>query len=63
VGKSDDETWQDRLDVLVLDAIDGLKKRQLVDIDDERSGAVSSTEFGEMMSKVQINQSPSSFLD
>jgi ATP-dependent DNA helicase HFM1/MER3 len=59
MGKSDDETWQDRLDALVIDAIDGLKKRQLVSIDDERSGAVSSTEFGETMSKVYTNQSRS----
>jgi hypothetical protein len=51
LGKSDGQTWQDRLDALVLEAVQGLQKRELVECNDS-SGSLVATSFGETMSKV-----------
>jgi hypothetical protein len=52
LGKDDRETWQDRLDALVLEAVEGLQQRGLIELNPEADGALISTAFGETMSKV-----------
>jgi hypothetical protein len=56
MGKNDNETWRDRLDTLVLEAARGLRQRGLVEFNEEDGGTLSSTQFGETMSKVCLHR-------
>lgn len=51
IDKESDQTWQARIDELVLNSIAALKKSQLLECEEELGG-LSSTEYGDIMSKV-----------
>lgn len=53
---SQEQPWEDGLDNLISKCIDDLKDAELVTFVEGRSGALRSTEFGEIMSKVRILQ-------
>ena len=50
IGKEGDQTWDQRMDDMVAESIEELRKDQLVERDEDDS--LSSTEYGEIMSKV-----------
>ena len=50
IGKEGNQTWEQRMNHMVAESIDTLKKDQLVAQEDD--DALSSTEYGEIMSKV-----------
>lgn len=50
LDKASDQTWQNRLDGLVASSISELQKYDLVT--DNGPGGFTSTEYGEIMSKV-----------
>lgn len=52
LGKDDDQTWEERIDALIEQSVTKLKDTELIEGDD--NGALSSTEFGDIMSKVCI---------
>jgi ATP-dependent DNA helicase HFM1/MER3 len=52
MGLGDNETWRHRLDGIILETTKELRDKRLVDFVDEESGSISSTQFGETMSKV-----------
>lgn len=52
MGLGDNETWRHWLDSIILETTKELRDRRLVDFVDEESGSISSTQFGETMSKV-----------
>lgn len=53
VGKNDDQTWEERMDDLVLQSVQRLKETQLVEYSDsDPKGRLTSTEFGDIMTKV-----------
>ncbi|KAI1794643.1 P-loop containing nucleoside triphosphate hydrolase protein [Ganoderma leucocontextum] len=53
--KEGNKTWQERMDELVMESITTLTQADLVDLDAEDS-ALSSTEYGDIMSKFYIRQ-------
>jgi ATP-dependent DNA helicase HFM1/MER3 len=53
LGKEDDQTWEERVDDLVLGSIEKLESTQLV-MHAKKSGTLSSTDYGDIMSKVYI---------
>lgn len=54
IGKNEDETWQGKLDELVVQSVMKLKETELVEYDSEGDGEMCSTEYGDIMSKVCI---------
>lgn len=54
LGKEDNQTWEERVDEMVMQSINKLQETQLVDYDatEGRAGGLASTEFGDIMSKV-----------
>ena len=53
IGKNAEQTWEEKLDEMVLITIQELHKSQLISIMGEGdSGELSATEYGEIMSKV-----------
>jgi ATP-dependent DNA helicase HFM1/MER3 len=52
IGKSDGETWQEKIDQLVLQSVKKLKETELVEYDSGGDGELCSTEYGDIMSKV-----------
>jgi ATP-dependent DNA helicase HFM1/MER3 len=52
IGKDDRQSWQDRMDSIVMDSIEQLRETELVTYS-PRDGELSSTEFGDIMSKVK----------
>lgn len=52
IGKEGNQTWQERVDDMVMESIKRLKENQLVESPDDNSSALSSTEYGDIMSKV-----------
>ncbi|KAA1469394.1 P-loop containing nucleoside triphosphate hydrolase protein [Dentipellis sp. KUC8613] len=52
IGKQNDQTWQQRVDDMVLQSIEGLRSAGLLAEAEEGSEALSSTEYGDIMSKV-----------
>lgn len=56
VAKALNQTWQERLDEMVMSSIDKLKKSELVT--DGQDGSLEPTEFGGIMSKVSFSSHP-----
>ena len=52
IGKVDNQTWQERIDAMVMESIERLKENQLVESSADDQLTLSSTEFGDIMSKV-----------
>ncbi|KAF8077800.1 Sec63 Brl domain-containing protein [Lyophyllum atratum] len=59
LGKEVDQTWEERVDDLVMQSVDKLRETQLVETSTEGAGAeeLISTEYGDIMSKFYIRQS------
>lgn len=51
VTKTEYQTWEDRIDDMVLDGVEKLQKSQLVKRAEEEASDLASTDFGEIMSK------------
>ncbi|KAH9950191.1 P-loop containing nucleoside triphosphate hydrolase protein [Amylocystis lapponica] len=56
IGKENDQTWQDRIDVMVTQSVSKLQETQLVTNTEETDGSFASTDFGDIMSKFYIRQ-------
>ena len=54
IGKGGNQTWQERIDEMVLESIERLKKNQLVESPDDDHTVLMSTEYGDIMSKVRL---------
>ncbi|KAF7986542.1 hypothetical protein HWV62_26264 [Athelia sp. TMB] len=52
IGKDENQTWQEKVDDLVMQSITRLKETELVDHEIESNGSLCSTEYGDIMSKV-----------
>jgi ATP-dependent DNA helicase HFM1/MER3 len=54
MGKDDQQSWEDRIDDIVLQSVATLKEAELIDYSQTDSrGQLSSTEYGDIMSKVR----------
>ena len=53
IGKDGNQTWQERVDEMVLGSIERLKENQLVESSEDDPDSLASTEFGDIMSKVR----------
>lgn len=53
IGKDSKQSWQERLDEMVTESVKKLQENQLVEISGERDESLSSTEYGDIMSKVR----------
>lgn len=51
IGKNENQTWKEKVDEIVMQSILGLRDTQLIEYT-ERDGKLSSTEYGDVMSKV-----------
>ncbi|KAG6898259.1 hypothetical protein C0992_000704 [Termitomyces sp. T32_za158] len=51
LGKDDNQTWEERVDELVLQSVEKLRQTQLVE-NGPRGDELISTDFGDIMSKV-----------
>lgn len=54
IGKEEKETWQEKVDDLVMQSIKKLKETELVHYENEGDGDLCSTEYGDIMSKVRL---------
>lgn len=56
LGKDDDQTWEERIDDLVIQSIEKLRETELVEYatEGDTSQQLSSTEYGDIMSKVRL---------
>ena len=52
IGKEGNQTWQERIDDMVMESIKKLQENQLVAEPSEGDESLASTEFGDIMSKV-----------
>jgi ATP-dependent DNA helicase HFM1/MER3 len=52
LGKADYQTWEEKIDDLVMENISKLQKTELVAYTDEGNTGLKSTEYGDIMSKV-----------
>lgn len=52
IGKAEQQTWQQRLDEMVTTSVRALKEGKLVNEGEDGDDRLSSTEFGDIMSKV-----------
>ncbi|KAJ7632951.1 Sec63 Brl domain-containing protein [Roridomyces roridus] len=59
LGKGENQSWQDRVDDMVMQSVDKLRQTQLITTlaPGDTSGALNSTDFGDIMSKFYIRQS------
>ncbi|KAF8892445.1 hypothetical protein BD779DRAFT_1670146 [Infundibulicybe gibba] len=59
IGKQANQTWEERVDDLVIQNIERLRQTQLIEYVDEGggNGELRSTEYGDIMSKFYIRQS------
>ncbi|KAG6854737.1 hypothetical protein C0991_002451 [Blastosporella zonata] len=59
LGKDDNQTWEERVDDLVLQSVEKLRQTQLIETpaDGTRGDELVSTDFGDIMSKLYIRQS------
>ncbi|KAE9393645.1 P-loop containing nucleoside triphosphate hydrolase protein [Gymnopus androsaceus JB14] len=55
LGKDDGQTWEDRVDDIVMQSIRNLRKSELITME-EGNDAIASTEYGDIMSKFYIRQ-------
>ncbi|KAF9227710.1 P-loop containing nucleoside triphosphate hydrolase protein [Gyrodon lividus] len=56
IGKDDNQTWQEKIDEIVMQSILSLRETQLIAYT-EMDGELCSTEYGDVMSKFYIRQS------
>ncbi|PBK92990.1 P-loop containing nucleoside triphosphate hydrolase protein [Armillaria gallica] len=57
LGKGEDQIWEERVDDLVMQSISKLKESELITCsEDGGDGQLSSTEYGDIMSKFYIRQ-------
>ena len=54
MGKDDEQTWEERIDDMVIDSLTKLRELDLVKYVDGTSGDLCSTLYGDIMSKVWI---------
>lgn len=54
IGRAEDQTWQERVGEMVAESVENLKKNQLISCSDVNDGALSSTRYGDIMSKVSV---------
>ncbi|EKM55317.1 uncharacterized protein PHACADRAFT_143494 [Phanerochaete carnosa HHB-10118-sp] len=57
IGKEGNQTWQERIDNMVTESIERLRENQLVELSNDDSSILKSTEYGDIMSKYYIRQS------
>ncbi|KAG5637128.1 hypothetical protein H0H81_005657 [Sphagnurus paluster] len=59
VGKNENQTWEERVDDLVIQSVEKLRQTQLVEAPADSSGGeeLISTDYGDIMSKLYIKQS------
>lgn len=63
LGKDADQTWEDKVDDLVINSIVKLKNTELVEYEGGQGNVqLTSTEYGDIMSKFYIRQSTVSVL-
>lgn len=55
IGKVENETWQEKIDSIVMEAINTLRDTQLITYN-EKDGMLCSTEYGDIMSKCYVRQ-------
>ncbi|KAG2147242.1 Sec63 Brl domain-containing protein [Suillus cothurnatus] len=55
IGKDDHQSWQDKMDTIVMDSIEQLRETGLVTYS-PRDGELGSTEFGDIMSRFYIRR-------
>ncbi|KAF8559747.1 P-loop containing nucleoside triphosphate hydrolase protein [Imleria badia] len=55
MGKNENQTWKEKVDEIVMQSIHSLRDTQLIEYT-ERDGKLSSTEYGDVMSKFYIRQ-------
>ncbi|KAG2349464.1 P-loop containing nucleoside triphosphate hydrolase protein [Suillus weaverae] len=55
IGKDDRQSWQDKVDSIVMDSIEQLRETELVTYS-PRNGELSSTDFGDIMSRFYIRR-------
>ncbi|KAG1756350.1 DEAD-domain-containing protein, partial [Suillus paluster] len=55
IGKDDRQSWQNKVDDVVMDSIEQLRETELITYS-PRNGELSSTEFGDIMSKFYIRR-------
>ncbi|OAX41690.1 P-loop containing nucleoside triphosphate hydrolase protein [Rhizopogon vinicolor AM-OR11-026] len=55
IGKDDRQSWQDKVHDIVMDSIEQLRETELITYS-SRDGELSSTEFGDIMSKFYIRR-------
>lgn len=56
LGKNDNQTWEERVDDLVMQSVEKLKQTKLVEHrGDSARGDLGSTDFGDIMSKVSLD--------
>ncbi|PCH37704.1 nucleoside triphosphate hydrolase protein [Wolfiporia cocos MD-104 SS10] len=51
IGKDNNQTWQDRINEMVTQSVRKLQETELVSFSDDIVGTLSSTEYGDIMSK------------
>lgn len=53
VGKGEEQSWEDRVDEMVLESLEQLKKSELIEqAQDDKEKTLRSTEYGDIMNKV-----------
>ncbi|KAJ8087976.1 ATP-dependent DNA helicase MER3 [Marasmius tenuissimus] len=56
MNKDANQSWEEKMDGIVTEGVDSLRKSQLIDEADDDDETLQSTEFGDIMSKFYIRQ-------
>ncbi|KAK7467467.1 ATP-dependent DNA helicase MER3 [Stygiomarasmius scandens] len=56
LGKDNNQTWEDRIDDIVMQSVENLRKSELIAGADEGDDSLTSTEYGDIMSRFYIRQ-------
>ncbi|KAJ7685543.1 P-loop containing nucleoside triphosphate hydrolase protein [Mycena polygramma] len=64
LGKGENQSWEERVDDMVMQSVEKLRETKLIAgaKDGDTSGVLTSTEFGDIMSKFYIRQSTMSLI-
>ncbi|KAH9928154.1 uncharacterized protein B0H18DRAFT_875089 [Fomitopsis serialis] len=62
IGKDSSQTWQQKVDDIVVQSITKLQEAGLVTYSDQEDGKLCSTEYGDIMSKLYVRQSTMSLI-
>ncbi|KAJ7074112.1 hypothetical protein C8F01DRAFT_1360827 [Mycena amicta] len=62
LGKGDNQSWEERIDDMVMQSIDKLRTTKLINDTGAGSDALASTDYGDIMSKFYIRQSTMSLI-